>query len=45
MPLRTHQPKTRRRLRKHGFRLRMKTRAGRNVLKSRLQKGRKALTV
>ncbi len=45
MPLRTHQPKTRRRARKHGFRLRTMTRAGRKVLKARRQKGRKALTV
>ncbi|HEX6462238.1 MAG TPA: 50S ribosomal protein L34 [Candidatus Saccharimonadales bacterium] len=42
---RTHQPKTRRRARKHGFRHRMQTRAGRNVLKARIHKGRKALTV
>ncbi len=45
MPLRTHQPKTRRRARKHGFRHRMQTRTGRQVLKARARKGRKALAV
>jgi large subunit ribosomal protein L34 len=41
---RTFQPKTRRRARKHGFRARMKTRAGRAILKARRAKGRARLS-
>ena len=40
---RTYQPKKRQRQKEHGFLKRMKTRAGRKVLKARRNKGRKTL--
>ncbi|BBZ72730.1 MULTISPECIES: 50S ribosomal protein L34 [Mycobacterium] len=41
---RTFQPNNRRRARVHGFRLRMRTRAGRSIVSSRRRKGRRALS-
>lgn len=42
---RTYQPNNRRRHKVHGFRLRMRTRAGRSILSARRRKGRSSLAV
>ncbi|PKW27959.1 large subunit ribosomal protein L34 [Phycicoccus duodecadis] len=41
---RTFQPNNRRRAKTHGFRLRMRTRAGRAILAARRRKGRSELS-
>ena len=45
MSKRTYQPNNRRRHKVHGFRLRMRTRAGRAIVNARRRKGRHQLTV
>lgn len=40
----TFQPNNRRRAKKHGFRIKMRTRAGRAIVAARRKKGRKSLT-
>ncbi|MBK0331373.1 50S ribosomal protein L34 [Brachybacterium halotolerans subsp. kimchii] len=44
MTKRTFQPNNRRRARKHGFRARMRTRAGRAIINARRSKGRSELS-
>ena len=44
MSKRTYQPNNRRRAKTHGFRLRMRTRAGRAIISARRSKGRKELS-
>ena len=44
MTKRTFQPNTRRHSKTHGFRLRMRTRAGRAILANRRRKGRDKLS-
>lgn len=41
---RTYQPNVRRRKRRHGFRARMRTRAGREIIRRRRRKGRRELS-
>lgn len=45
MPKRTYQPKKRKRAKTHGFLVRMRTAAGRNIIRRRRAKGRAKLSV
>jgi large subunit ribosomal protein L34 len=45
MPKRTLQPRKRKYSKTHGFRKRIRTKAGRNVLKRRRLKGRKRVSI
>ncbi len=45
MPKRVYQPKKVKRIRKHGFRAKMATHDGQNVIKRRRAKGRASLAV
>ncbi|CAM4002338.1 50S ribosomal protein L34 [Helcobacillus massiliensis] len=44
MSKRTFQPNNRRRAKKHGFRARMRTRAGRAIINARRSRGRASLS-